>query len=122
MAPFRLDDLDPLLATWIYHAHYNARSRARIDAVPFGITIEDIALAMPPDRLCPVLGIPIKIRFYGTRGPRNNSASLMVFDKAAGYVPGNIAVASFKATRILNNATLDDLRKIVKFIEAKTDA
>ena len=87
-----------------------ARGRAKIQAVPFEIETEDIVIP----ETCPVLGIPLRI----SEGKRtDNSPSLDKIVKERGYVRDNIAIISWRANRLKCDASLDELRKIVSYIE-----
>jgi hypothetical protein len=87
-------------------------SSSRLNAYTHGlehtITVVDIVI---PDR-CPVFDTPM---YNGGKFP--HSMSLDKVDPGKGYVPGNVRVVSFKANRLKNNGTLDDFRRIVKYLE-----
>lgn len=86
-----------------------ARSRARLQGVPFALTPEDITI---PER-CPVLGIPMA---PSEGRARAGSPSLDKIIPALGYVPGNVAVISHRANQIKNNATLDELEAVTAWL------
>lgn len=88
-----------------------ARSRARARALPFDLLPADIVI---PSH-CPVLGIELTIG--GGRGFRDSSPTLDRVDNNLGYVRGNVAVISYRANRIKNDASLDELRRLVTFLE-----
>jgi hypothetical protein len=89
-----------------------ARVRASKRGLAFGITADD--LRWPS--VCPVLGIAISM----AAGPRADcSPSIDRIDTARGYVPGNVAIISWRANRLKNDATLAELRAIVTYIEAR---
>jgi hypothetical protein len=53
---------------------------------------------------------------------RDSSPSLDRIDNSKGYVKGNVAVISFRANTLKNNATADELRAIANFMdEAMTE-
>jgi hypothetical protein len=91
----------------------NAKGRAKRAGVPFSLTPEDVVI---PD-LCPVLGIPIK---QGKGGHSANSPTLDKIIPALGYVPGNVAVISHRANALKNNASIHELRALVRYIEKHT--
>jgi hypothetical protein len=97
--------------------HYNetlwfsARQRARRDGVAFEIAIEDIIV--PP--CCPVLGIALQ-RSVGCIA--DNSPSLDRIDPKRGYVLGNIAVISVRANRIKNDASPEELERVLAWMRA----
>lgn len=88
----------------------NARARAKKKGVPCTITKADLLIPA----VCPVLGIPMVI----TGGkPTDNSPSLDRRIPELGYVPGNVAVISYRANRIKNDATLQELRAVLTYME-----
>jgi hypothetical protein len=92
-----------------------ARWRARKFSVPFALTVSDL----DPPVLCPVLGMPIDYGRKQRLGPGDDSPSIDRIVPALGYVAGNVRIMSFRANRIRNNATLDDLRKLVLYLESQ---
>lgn len=62
---------------------------------------------------CPVLGIPLD---YYADGRQENSPSIDQIDPTKGYVPGNVAVMSWRANRIKNDGTLEEHVKIVNWL------
>lgn len=80
----------------------SAKYRARQKGVPFSIQVSDIKI--PP--FCPIFGTPF---FLGKGGPRNESPSIDRIYPDKGYIPGNIAIVSFKANRIKNECSPDEL-------------
>lgn len=95
---------------------YSAKKRAKADGIPFEITKEDIYALYPSDSKCPIFGIDLVPAVGITK---ENSPSLDRIIPEKGYVKGNIIVVSHKANRIKNNATLEDLKKIVCFLETR---
>lgn len=90
----------------------DARKRARKRGLPFALTPDDIHI---PKR-CPVLGIPLKFN-PGRAGPDSPSLDRLVPQK--GYVPGNVIVVSQRANELRRDATLNELRRIVRFYERR---
>lgn len=86
------------------------KSRAAREGVPFGLTIDDMII---PD-VCPVLGIPILL----DPNHRDNYPSVDRIIPVLGYVPGNIVIVSYRANRIKNDATIDELTKVASFYNA----
>ena len=96
--------------------YYNAKKRAKDKGVPFEITREDIVVPTH----CPILGIKLE-RGIGARNYVDTSPSLDRIVPEKGYVVGNIAVISMRANRIKNDATTDELRSVLAFVERMTD-
>lgn len=91
-----------------------ARHRAKVKGIEFSITVSDIKIPA----ICPVLGMKLKAR--SARGPIDCSPSLDRIDSSKGYVPGNVAVISFRANALKRDATLDELKKLVAWLEDVT--
>ena len=92
---------------------YASRERAKKLGLPHTIAIEDIHI---PD-VCPALGIPLR---QGTVTDRSNSPSLDRIRPELGYVPGNIAVISYRANTIKQNATSEELLAVAAWVEKVT--
>jgi hypothetical protein len=88
----------------------HARRRASKKNLPFSIVEEDITI---PD-VCPVLGIPL---FSGDGHMIDNSPNLDRIIPEKGYVAGNIRVISQRANRIKSNATVEELRAVLKDLQ-----
>lgn len=87
-----------------------AKARAKKKGIPFDITIEDFIL---PEK-CPLLEIPLTV---GYGNSQENSYSLDKIIPDLGYVKGNVWVISNKANMIKNNASLKELKLLVKNLE-----
>jgi hypothetical protein len=90
------------------------KTRAKKEGVPFNLKRDDIVIP----KVCPILGV--KLIAYGQefKNRSNNSATMDRIVPSLGYVRGNVQVISFRANRLKNNATLDEIRKIVAYMEA----
>jgi hypothetical protein len=85
----------------------SAKARAKKKGLLFNLELLDIYIPS----ICPVLGIELK-----SNGKRtDNSPTLDRRDCSLGYTKGNILVISWKANRIKNNATFEELQRIAKF-------
>lgn len=92
----------------MFHA---AKSRAKKFNLPFEIEESDIIIP----KKCPIFNIPLKRHEGRTRSP--NSPSLDRIHNGRGYTKDNIKVISWKANELKRNASLMDLRKLVKYME-----
>jgi len=92
----------------------SAKHRAKKENVPFNLSADDFDI---PSH-CPVLGIELKYNI-GIGGFRDNSPSLDKRIPELGYVKGNISIMSFRANRIKNNATLEEIEKIHEWLKGK---
>lgn len=91
-----------------YVMFYDARKRAARFSLPFDITPEDIQIPLE----CPVLGIPLRT------GGRDNAPSLDRIKPKEGYVRGNIEVISFRANRLKSDASTEEMRAVLNYMEA----
>ena len=90
------------------------RSRAPRKGIPFNIDETDI----PIPEYCPVLGVPIVLEpFRHDHGP-----SVDRILPELGYVKGNVRIICNLANRIKSNASLEQLRLIVAYVERETTA
>lgn len=88
-----------------YELLRGARRRAADLGLPFDITINDIVVPY----FCPALGIEID---KGASRLSPGSPTLDRIIPARGYVVGNIAVISWRANKLKNNATADELARL----------
>ena len=93
-----------------------ARNRAKGRNLPCTITVNDFEIP----EFCPVLGVPLSTST--TRNGKSyaspNSPSLDRFYPALGYVPGNVAVISYRANALKGDGTLEDHRRLVSWMES----
>lgn len=87
-----------------------ARKRARAKGVPCSITLEDFDI---PEH-CPVLGLKLQ---QHSRGFQDSSATLDRRVPELGYVPGNVQVICYRANRIKNDATVEEVRAVLTYME-----
>lgn len=88
----------------------SSKNRSKKSNLQHTILVEDIKIPS----ICPVLDIPL---FYVQTGglPNDNSPSLDRINNAKGYTKDNIIVVSRRANVLKNNATIEELEKIVNF-------
>ena len=91
-----------------YALKESSKSRAKTAGLTHTITKEDICIPA----VCPVLGLTLV-----PGGRSDNSMSLDRVDSSKGYVPGNVQVISLRANRLKNNATLEELKALVSYME-----
>jgi hypothetical protein len=94
---------------WQHAVFWHARIRARNAGIPFSISYDDIPL---PER-CPILDIPLII---GTGKRTDNSPSLDRKEPSKGYVPGNVAIISWRANRRKSNMTRAEILALAKYV------
>ena len=84
-----------------------AKRRAKTNNIPFTIEIEDVIIPT----VCPVLGLPFSF------DEKEMSPSLDKKINELGYIKGNVFVVSKRANRLKNDASIDEIRKILKYME-----
>lgn len=93
-----------------YDIYHNAKRRAKDKNIDFDIHWSELKIP----EYCPVLGIPI---IKGIKNSSENSPSIDRIIPEKGYVKGNVAIISSKANRLKQNATLEELKAIIRYIE-----
>jgi hypothetical protein len=87
---------------------YAAKDRAKKLGIQFDLKYEDVVM---PD-VCPIFGTPFEV------GNKTTGASLDRIIPELGYTRGNVAVISFRANRIKNNATADELERVAAWMRS----
>lgn len=67
----------------------------------------------PVPLYCPVLAIPLDY------SDNDHKPTLDRHDNLKGYITGNVYVISMKANRLKNNATIDEIRLLYKYMQKK---
>lgn len=89
-----------------------AQERARKHDLPFTITKADVVVPVA----CPILGLVLQ---RGDGLVQDCSPTLDRILPELGYVPGNVVVISYRANRIKNDASLDELRALVAWMQSR---
>jgi hypothetical protein len=89
-----------------------AKKRAAKLGVPFRLTADDVAIP----ELCPALGFALYA--IDRPGGGSNTPVLVAADPERGFVPGNVAVVSAVAARLLSEATPDQMLRVADWMEA----
>ena len=95
--------------TWMFNAK---KANAKKRGIEFTITLDDLVI---PD-ICPVLGI--KLNRSPDSKHAGNAPTIDRIDPSKGYAAGNIAVISHRANRKKQDCTIQELRKILDYMEA----
>jgi hypothetical protein len=90
----------------------HAKCRAKKQGLEFNLTLDDIQIPA----ICPLLDIPL---VGGIGAPHDGNPSIDRIDSDKGYVRGNVWVISWRANRLKNDATLEELKRLVKGLEEK---
>lgn len=93
---------------------YSARARARDLGIPFEIIEADVEVP----QVCPALGIPLRYG-PGGRGPDTPSLDRVIPD--LGYVPGNVQIISDFANRIKQDATVEQIEAVARWLRAQLE-
>ena len=93
-----------------YEMWGSSKERATRKKLPFNLTLDDIQVP----KTCPVLGISLR---PGAGKTAPDSPSLDRIIPEVGYVKGNVRVISSRANTLKSDATLDEIRKIVEYME-----
>lgn len=104
------------MARPLYSAVKRAKQSSAKRGIPFDL--DDRALLMP--KFCPVLGIELR---YGphTGGIGADSPSLDRLIPSRGYVHENVRVISHRANTIKSDATAEELRAVLVYVEKEVD-
>jgi len=97
---------------------YGAAYRAKRQGVPFNITHQDIDDIWPKDNCCPALGTPL---VWAAKNFTPNSPSLDKINPQLGYVVGNIAIVSYLANSIMQNALPSEVTKVAQWFSQQVE-
>ncbi|CBV65221.1 hypothetical phage protein, partial [Salmonella phage Vi06] len=71
--------------------------------------------------VCPILGLALNVPMRDAKGSGSlNTAHLDRFDPKKGYIKGNVTWVSGRANRIKYDATLEELKSLVSWMEGAT--
>lgn len=89
----------------------SARWKSKKHGIPFNLDLEDIVIP----EFCPLLEIRL---VRGSGKVHNQSPSLDRIDPNGGYVKGNVQVISWRANTLKRDASLEEMKLLVKNWEA----
>ncbi len=92
-----------------YDIWCGVKKRAKKNGTEFSLELADIPVI---PEYCPVLGI--KIIANKLAGPLDSSPSLDRINPKLGYIKGNVRIISNRANRIKSDATLEELKLVLK--------
>ena len=88
------------------------RAKYRAKKLGLSFTLDEAHIIIPA--FCPVLGMLLKV----SEGHRSdNSASIDRMFPEQGYVPSNINIISWRANKLKNDATYEELEKILAYMK-----
>ena len=88
----------------------SCRKRAQREGIEFNIEESDIVIPST----CPILNIPV---VYASEN-RGEWPSVDKVNPSKGYTKGNVAVISYRANMMKSNMTIDDVKRLLKFMES----
>lgn len=91
-----------------------AKERAKRLKLTFDLELEDVIVP----EICPVLGTKLEV---GKEWVHDRSPSIDRIVPNKGYTKDNCIVVSCRSNRIKNNATIEELEKVVNFYKDKTN-
>ena len=91
------------------------KASAKKRNIPFNLTLTDMHQIGFPIT-CPILGIPIR---FNRGSIQDDSISFDRIDSTKGYELDNIQIISWRANKLKNNASLEELKKISEFTNSK---
>lgn len=86
----------------------SCKSRSKRLGLPFTLLQEDIVIP----EYCPILGLRLDISY---KERSEGTPSIDRIDNTKGYTKDNIVVTSWRANRLKNNGSIDELAAIVYF-------
>lgn len=92
------------------------KHKSKHNNIPFNLTIDDIIIP----EYCPIFGIKLKLGFNSGAGGNSDSISIDRIDPNKGYIKDNILIISHKANTLKNNATLEELKKVLEYARNHT--
>jgi len=95
------------------HIFHGITSRCKKNNIDFNLKFEDLHFP----ELCPILGIPL---FFKKQKKCDNTPSVDRIDPKKGYTKDNVIIISFKANRIKNNATKEEINLICDWMNKNT--
>lgn len=90
----------------------DAKRRAKNKNIEFSISVDDIVIPTH----CPIFGLELAPQIGGC-GASERSPSLDRKDVSKGYAKENVWVISYRANRIKNDATLEELEMIIQALK-----
>lgn len=88
----------------------SAKARAKKQGLVFNLKKKDIVIPV----YCPVLGVPITV---GDRFNHDWAPSIDRVRQDGGYTKDNITIISYRANRIKNDATPEELVKVLAYVQ-----
>lgn len=85
-------------------------SRVKDRGINFDLVIDDIVIP----EVCPVFKTPLK---FSETTRQATTPSIDRIDNSVGYTRKNISIISWRANRLKNNLTIEEVRNLLKYME-----
>jgi hypothetical protein len=95
-------------STWQKKLLARAKVGARKRGIEFSLQESDLDTPL----ICPILGCELNYPSLTSQHCRPETPSVDRIDNTLGYVPGNVQVISWRANRLKNDATLQELYRL----------
>jgi hypothetical protein len=99
----------------IKQIHTRLKQSAKSRNIPFDLSLSDLNNLTFP-LTCPILNIPLK---FNRGSLQDNSYSVDRIDSSKGYTIENIEIISWRANRLKNNGTIDEIQKLAAHLTSK---
>lgn len=96
--------------------YFSAKHRAKVQGLPFVISMEDVRAVWPADGKCPALGLRLE---HGKKKMQDASPTLDRLNDAWGYEHGNIVVISAAANRAKGKLKASELEGIAAWMRGR---
>ena len=90
-----------------YRLLSSAKARSKKRGLAFNIDMSDVVIPA----VCPVFGTPFVVN-------TEYAATIDRKDPMKGYVKGNVQVISYRANMLKNNASSEELEKVLEYVRA----
>ena len=99
-----------------YHWANSIKTRSKAKGIPCDIDADYLISIMPTH--CPVLGVKLEHR-TNNKANEPNSPQVDRIVPELGYVRGNVQIISRRANGIKSDASIEEIKMVVKFLESR---
>lgn len=92
----------------------SSKRRAKDKGLDFNLDFDYLMSILPVDLKCPVFGTEFVINSHEQL---NDSMTLDRIDSSKGYVRGNVQFISWRANNLKSDATLQELKTLLEYLE-----